>query len=139
MQDRTFDGASLENALKTGALEGKKSAITVSGMIKTSEHAGHIGFTAAGCESWIDLPVTMIDTAKHIGESRCKDHSHPLMEITLKNRTTHKPKYWPLFLLNLARYRLRITLCVPKERPVFQPWECLVSRSTCPIRLRLAV
>ena len=53
-------------------------------MVKASEKEGHIQFTRSGCEGWVDLPITMIEKAEHLGIQPCKDHAHPVMQLTLK-------------------------------------------------------
>ena len=82
MQEKTFTGASLEKALKNDALT--RSGIELVGMVKSSEKAGHISFTRSGCDTWVDLPSDMIEQAEHLGQNTCKDHSHPMFMITLK-------------------------------------------------------
>jgi hypothetical protein len=42
----------------------------------------------SGCEEWIDVPTAMIDQAEKIGSSRCKDHSHPVFKLQLKEPKT---------------------------------------------------
>ncbi len=82
MAEKTYTGASLEKALKDDSLT--KSGIVLVGMVKASELGGHIGFTRSGCQNWVDLPVEMIESAEHVGQNACKDHSHPVMKLTLK-------------------------------------------------------
>ena len=82
MGEKTYTGAALEQALKDNALT--KSGIVLVGMVKPAEKAGHINFTRTGCENWVDLPVDLIECAEHVGQGPCKDHSHPVMKITLK-------------------------------------------------------
>jgi hypothetical protein len=82
MQNKTFDGTALEQALKDDAFS--ISGVELIGMVKSSEKKGHINFTRAGCETWVDLPISIIEKAEQLGENRCDDHSHPVFEITLK-------------------------------------------------------
>lgn len=83
MTQETFTGASLEKALREGALDSSRTA-TMVGMAKPSDEAGYISFTRSGCDNWIDLPVEMIQSAEKIGDAPCRDHSHPLVKITLE-------------------------------------------------------
>lgn len=85
MQEKTFTGADLEKALMTGALT--KSGTELVGMVKSSEKAGYVSFTRSGCDSWVDLPASMIEQAEKLGQSVCKDHSHPVVKIILKEAT----------------------------------------------------
>jgi len=82
MQEKTFTGADLEKALTNDALT--KSGIELVGMVKSSEKAGYVNFTRSGCDTWVDLPTSMIEQAENLGQSGCKDHSHPVVKITLK-------------------------------------------------------
>ena len=82
MEGRSYDGASLERALKSGELA--RSAVVLTGMVKASEKSGYICFTRAGCHDWVDMPISLIEHAEPRGHQRCRDHTHPVMEITLK-------------------------------------------------------
>jgi hypothetical protein len=82
MAEKTYTGTSLEHALKDNSLT--RAGIVLVGMVKASEKGGYIRFTRAGCENWVDLPVDLIECAELLGHQACKDHSHPLMKITLK-------------------------------------------------------
>jgi hypothetical protein len=88
MDDKKFSGESLEEALREGTLAASR-ATTLTGMVKSSERAGYIGFTMAGCDTWVDLPSALIQSAASLGTSTCQDHSHPVMRITLKE--SHDP------------------------------------------------
>jgi hypothetical protein len=85
MAEQQFTGESLVHALQSGALTPAPSpGIALVGMVKLSEKHGCVAFTPAGCESWVDVPVAMIESAVHIGERRCDDHRHPVVRMTLK-------------------------------------------------------
>ena len=86
MKEKTFTGADLEKALTSGALT--KSGVEVVGMVKSSPKAGHVSFTRTGCDTWVELSTSMIDQAEQLGMTACKDHSHPVFKITLKEATT---------------------------------------------------
>ena len=82
VNDNSFSGASLEKALKEGGLTQTPALLT--GMVKSSEKSGHVSFSQSGCDMWVDLPTDMIESADHTGQRSCRDHSHPVMRITLK-------------------------------------------------------
>jgi hypothetical protein len=82
MKDKIFSGKALEDALKGNAFE--QSEIELTGMVKSSEKSGHISFARGDCETWVDMPTSMIDQAERLGQKKCKDHSHPHFRITLK-------------------------------------------------------
>jgi hypothetical protein len=75
-------GAELEKALVNHQFDHASTQLV--GMVKASSKQGHIAFTPSGCESWVDLPSDMIETAEHIGHQPCKDHSHPLFRLAIK-------------------------------------------------------
>ena len=81
MSDESLSGADLEEALEEGTLT--QAQTTLTGMVKQSEKGGHVSFSQAGCDTWVDLPTDMIERADHVGQRPCRDHSHPLMRITL--------------------------------------------------------
>lgn len=83
MQETSFTGASLEKALRDDTLTSSGDVVLV-GMVKASEKEGFIGFTPGGCDSWVDIPTGMIENAEKVGQKGCKDHSHPVFRITLK-------------------------------------------------------
>ena len=95
MNDKPFSGASLEKALKEDGLTQTPALLT--GMVKSSEKSGHVSFSQSGCDMWVDLPTVMIENADHISQSSCRDHSHPVMRITLKEQKNAEGK----FLLSL--------------------------------------
>lgn len=82
MNSKSFSGADLEKALTEGALTQAQTFLT--GMVKPSEKSGHVSFSQAGCDTWVDLPTDMIESADQEGQRPCRDHSHPVMRITLK-------------------------------------------------------
>lgn len=82
MQEQTFTGESLAKFLKEDAAS--LSGTHLAGMVKPSEKEGHVSFSRSGCETWIDLPIEIIAQAQLLGQARCRDHVHPLFDITLK-------------------------------------------------------
>ena len=69
-------------ALTSGKLD--ESALEVRGMVKASNQAKHVAFALGNCDTWVDLPVDMIESAERLGSQRCKDHVHPYFRVTLK-------------------------------------------------------
>jgi hypothetical protein len=85
MAGQQFTGESLVHALESGALTPAPArGVALVGMVKLSETPGCVAFTPAGCETWADVPVALIESAEHIGERRCDDHHHPVVRMTLK-------------------------------------------------------
>lgn len=92
MVDNVYSGEGLEKALAEGSFS---SATTMAssgplvGMVKQAAGPGSISFLLQGCESWVDVPIVLIERAEHIGLQHWRDYSHPVMRITLK--TTDDP------------------------------------------------
>lgn len=101
MPEDMFDGASLEAALADKRFA--KAGAELVGMAKPSDRKGYIAFSKAGCETWVDVPSSMIERAVHRGEVRCKDHSHPLFAITLKEPSDPEGKVLIALLAQAAQ------------------------------------
>jgi len=82
MPGQTFTGQALVDALRAGEFEHPGIALT--GMVKPSEQQEHVAFARGGCDTWVDLPTSMIEQAEHLGSRPCDDHSHPVFRITLR-------------------------------------------------------
>jgi hypothetical protein len=82
MQDESFTGEALERALVNDELS--QLGLELLGMVKASDQEGYVSFTGSGCEDWVDIPTQMIKKAERVGSSKCKDHSHPVFKLTLK-------------------------------------------------------
>ncbi|CAN5488639.1 hypothetical protein BH09CHL1_BH09CHL1_20150 [soil metagenome] len=96
MENKTFSGASLEEALKGDTFA--QSEILRIGMVKQSQTPGYIGFSGGGCEHWIEIPIDMIERAEQMGNRPCKDHSHPVFRITLKQPKDPETQIFASFL-----------------------------------------
>jgi hypothetical protein len=81
MADQPLTGKSLEEALRSGDLD--TPALEIVGMVKASEEKGSISFSPTDCESWVDVPTALIKSAVQVGQSRCRDHSHPVFRLSL--------------------------------------------------------
>ncbi|WP_193045258.1 hypothetical protein [Mycolicibacterium baixiangningiae] len=90
MRAKTYDGAALEEALRSDLFA--NAGVELVGMLKPTDKSGHIQFTKSGCDAWVELPTSMIDNAEHLGQARCKDHSHPIFKILLKEATSPEAK-----------------------------------------------
>lgn len=80
--ETVYTGESLEEALNEGRLD--SAGVTIVGMVKSGERKGEIQFTPTDCDSWVDLAISYIEKAEQQGQEVCKDHSHPIFRITLK-------------------------------------------------------
>ena len=84
MAGEAYSGEALRDALKAGTFDKPHGSVELVGMVKESDDESSIAFTPRGCETWVDVPISMIDSAEHVGHRRCDDHSHPVFRITLK-------------------------------------------------------
>jgi hypothetical protein len=103
MTDNIYDGVRLEQALASGELE--KHDLVLTGMVKSSETPHQIGFSLVGCETWVNLPTSMIEKAERRGERRCKDHSHPVFALTLKESDHGEVRTLAALLMQSAQVR----------------------------------
>jgi hypothetical protein len=83
MPGQTFTGQTLVEALRSGELD-QPAGVVLIGMVKESEQPDHVAFARGGCDTWIDLPTSLIEQAEHAGARPCDDHSHPVFRITLR-------------------------------------------------------
>jgi len=109
-----FDGAGLEQALAEHRFDQPATGHLV-GMVRPSQRKGHVSFAPSGCESWVEVPSAMIDEAEHLGERTCRDHSHPVFRLSLREPADPQAKV--LMELLTARAPLPSTLpaMVPPE------------------------
>jgi hypothetical protein len=98
--EKHFTGAGLERALKDDSLT--RPGVALVGMVKVSEKDGHVRFTGAGCDAWVDLPIDMIEQAEHLGQTACKDHSHAVMRITVKESNDPEAQIYRALLTQLV-------------------------------------
>lgn len=79
--ETALSGPALEDALARGSIDRPKPQLI--GMVKASKGGGFISFAQSGCESWVDLPSSLVAEAHQIGHQFCEDHSHPLFRLVL--------------------------------------------------------
>jgi hypothetical protein len=104
MAEQEFSGDALVQALEKGELTPPAAAGTaLVGMVKRSDLPGCLSFTPAGCDTWVDMPTSMIEKAVHLGQRRCKDHSHPVVRITLKQPADAEGQLLAKLLMALSR------------------------------------
>lgn len=108
MQIKSFTGASLEQALKDDSLS--QSGVTLIGMVKLSNKEGYICFTQSGCDSWVDIPVSIIEEAELIGRRACQGHFHAIMKITLKELKSPEGQILSALLAQLTQSDSNTTL-----------------------------
>ena len=92
MAGENYTGEALRDALKAGTLEKPQGSVELVGMVKESDDDSSIAFTPRGCDTWVDIPISMIERAEHVGHRRCDDHSHAVFRIVLKEAKDKQAK-----------------------------------------------
>lgn len=80
--NKELTGSELVEALEEGNFD--SSPIKLNGIVKESGKK-EIKFSQFSCENWVTIPISIIEKAEFKGHHSCKDHSHPIVQITLKN------------------------------------------------------
>lgn len=83
MKDSSYSGSTLEQALKNKELGACSSEFTA--LVQASDTAGYVCLALGGCDNWVEMPSDMIEQAASVGQFTCKDHTHPVMKIRLKD------------------------------------------------------
>jgi len=82
MRETTLDGPALEKSLAENTFDAPAPILI--GMVKSSARQGYIAFAPNGCGSWVDIPTAMIAEAEKLGDQPCKDHTHHVFRLKLK-------------------------------------------------------
>jgi hypothetical protein len=103
MADERLSGKALEKALRGGEFD--KPSLEIVGMVKASEEAGNVSFSPTDCESWIDVPTDLIASAERVGDRPCRDHSHPVFRLVLKESDDPSAKLLAAVVASFRRTR----------------------------------
>lgn len=75
------DGESLIAALASGDAGTTNVYL---GMVKASDTDRHLAFAPGACdEGWLDLPQEIVGEAEVLRQMPCKEHTHPLVKLTI--------------------------------------------------------
>lgn len=85
MQQQTYSASELMQALNDDRLKGPARQLV--GIVKKSDRPDHIAFSKQGCGHFVDIPISMIESAEEVGWSHCGDHGHPVVRLRL-----HEPQ-----------------------------------------------
>jgi|SRR5215467_352321 len=102
MERQVLSGAELEESLRSGSLD--QAAEQIEGMLRRSDKAGAIQFSPGDCDTWIDLPVELIDSAERTGDQRCRDGINPVFLITFRQPSDPMGKMLLTALLSALMY-----------------------------------
>ena len=103
--DDRLTGSALEKALRSGELDAP--SLEIVGMVKASDEKGKISFSPTDCESWTDVPTDLIKHAERVGESPCRDHTHPVFRLVLADSDDPAAKVLSAVLASWRRSRPR--------------------------------
>jgi hypothetical protein len=68
--------------LRSGSLN--KPSHEIEGMLRTSENLQAVQFAPGGCDTWIELPFQLVDSAENIGDRLCREGMYPVFRIKLR-------------------------------------------------------
>ena len=64
---------------------GMAPPLVLTGMVKSAEDENHLLFAFGfQCAGWIALPIEIIENIQWLASVPCKEHKHPLVNITIK-------------------------------------------------------
>ncbi|MGB6582350.1 MAG: hypothetical protein WBF34_31015 [Streptosporangiaceae bacterium] len=118
LQDESFTGEGLEKALVNDELS--QPGLELLGMVKASDQKDHVSFTGSGCDDWIDIPTKMIEKAERVASSKCKDHSHPVFKLILKESTSAEVQVLSALLAQRASGEHAVAII--DDRPAVGPF-----------------
>jgi hypothetical protein len=81
MERQVLSGSELEEALRSGSLN--EPSFEIEGMVRVSEKLGIVQIAPGGCETWIELPVELIEHSERSGDRPCRDRIYPVFKIRL--------------------------------------------------------
>jgi hypothetical protein len=86
---QSVSGEALEQALAADNLAADNlgtAAPIVDVLLKVAAEPGYVSVSIDGCETWHDIPTSLISEARLIGRQKCGDHAHPVAMLVLKSR-----------------------------------------------------
>ena len=87
MTDKTlFTPSEFQSRMKDGGRVAATAPFPpLTAFIKESELGeGYFQIAVQSCESWVDLPHSLIESIEHLRDGHCGDHHHPIVVITFK-------------------------------------------------------
>jgi hypothetical protein len=82
MAQGTLSGTELEQSLRS---EGSgQPSYELEGMLRALPKLGVIQFSPRDCDSWVDLPVELIERADRTGDYACRDVLYPVFRIKFR-------------------------------------------------------
>ncbi|HSA99396.1 MAG TPA: hypothetical protein VLE49_02015 [Anaerolineales bacterium] len=71
----------------------RPQSLVFTGMVKTAEDENHLLFAnGADCANWTAIPLDVIENIELIDVLPCKDHTHPFVNISIREPTSDEAK-----------------------------------------------
>jgi len=102
MERQVLSGAELEESLRSGSLD--QADVQIEGMLRFSVERGVTQFSPGDCDTWIDLPVELLESAERTGDQRCRDGINPVFLIKFKQPSDPMGKMLLAALLSALMY-----------------------------------
>lgn len=85
MTTTSYSGSDFIQSLKDES-NSPETIITLQGMAKESEDSDDVLMfsPSRSCEAWIEISVSKVENVTVLGRTTCKDHDHPIVELSLK-------------------------------------------------------
>ena len=86
----TYTAGEFLKRLTEGAL---RTPLVCEGFAKPAEgsYEAFIFSLGTSCESWIKIPIEIVEKVEFLGEGSCRDHSHPFIQIHFKEPSVNEP------------------------------------------------
>src|ERR1051325_2785404 len=86
----TYTAGEFVKRLTEGAL---RTPLICEGFAKPAEgsHDAFLFSMGDSCENWTKVPLEIVERVEVLGESSCRDHSHPLVKVHFKEPPANEP------------------------------------------------
>ena len=97
-------------------------------MVRPAEDDAHLLFASRGdCDNWTPIPVEGIEEVEVLDSVPCRDHTHPLVSIRLKEPKSEESKLFASLASAFNRRGL-----APRSYPGYQPAAFSVGSAVAP-------
>jgi hypothetical protein len=96
------------------------------GMVKASATAKALDFSFTTCETWVTIPTSVIKEIVFLRSVPCKEHNHPLVEITFQPFGTDEGKALFSLLNSIASSQVAMAQ-VPQATPAMSGTPAMAS------------
>jgi hypothetical protein len=82
MERRVFSGSELEEALRSGSLN--QRSYEIEGMVRAPETLNGLEFSLGDCETWVKLPLELIESFDRTGDRPCRNAIYAVFRIKFR-------------------------------------------------------